>query len=117
MLFMILIKASKKSEAGNLPPIELREAMSRYNDELVKAGVRVMAKGLRPSSEGLRISFNHQGEAPVIEKGPFTDPKDTLAGFFLIEVQNKEEAIQWAMRVPDPQGYGEGQIELRQIYE
>lgn len=117
MLFMILIKASKKSEAGILPPIELREAMSRYNDELVKAGVRVMAKGLHPSSEGMRITFGLHGEASVIEKGPFAEPKDTLAGFFLIDVPSKEEAVKWAMQVPDPQGFGGGQIELRQVHE
>ena len=117
MLFMILIKASKNSEAGLLPPLELRDAMSRYNDELVKAGVRVMAKGLHPSSKGLRITFGLHGEASVIEKGPFAEPKDTLAGYFLIDVPSKEEAIKWVMRVPDPQGFGEGQIELRQVYE
>lgn len=117
MLFMILIKASKNSEEGLLPPLELREAMSRYNDNLVAAGVRVMANDLHPSSEGLRIIFGLHGEASVIEKGPFAAAKDTLAGFFLIDVPSKEEAVKWAMQVPDPQGFGEGQIELRQVYE
>ena len=117
MLFMILIKASKNSEEGLLPPLELREAMLRYKDKLVAAGVRVMAKGLHPSSEGMRITFGHQGDSPVVEDGPFAEVKDTLAGFFLIDVPSKEEAVKWAMQVPDPQGFGEGQIELRQVYE
>ena len=115
MLFMLIVKASKNSEAGNLPELELRDAMTKYNEELVKAGVRVMAKGLHPSSNGLRISYP-RGEEPVVTHGPFTESNDLIAGFILIDVESREEAIEWAMRMPDPQGHGEGQIELRQVF-
>ncbi|MGN7402515.1 YciI family protein [Cytobacillus praedii] len=114
MLFMLIVKASKNSEAGNLPNLELREAMTKYNEELVKAGVRVMAKGLHPSSNGIRLLYPKQGEKPVVTNGPFTE---AIAGFILIDVKSMEEAIDWAMRMPDPQGHGEGQIEVRQVIE
>jgi len=117
MLFMIIVKASKNSEAGNLPSPELREAMTKYNEELVKAGVRIMAKGLHPSSMGIRLSYPKQGEKPVVTDGPFSETNELIAGFILIDVKSKEEAIEWAMRMPDPQGHGEGQIELRQVIE
>lgn len=114
---MLIVKASKNSEGANLPNPELREAMTKYNEELVKAGVRVMAKGLYPSANGIRISYPKPGEEPVVTHGPFTESKDLMAGFILIDVKSREEAIEWAMRMPDPQGHGEGQIELRQVYE
>jgi len=116
MLFMLIIKASKSSEAGNLPSPKLMEAMTKYNEELVKAGVRVMAKGLHPSSNGIRLSFSKPGEMPVVTEGPFTETNELIAGFILIDVATREEAIQWAMRMPDPQGHEEGQIELRQVF-
>ena len=114
MLFMLIVKASKNSEAGNLPSPELMEAMTKYNEELVKAGVRVMSKGLHSSSKGIRISFPRPGEEPVVTEGPFTETQELIAGFILIDVKSRQEAIDWAMRMPDPQGFGEGQIELRQ---
>lgn len=117
MLFMLIVKASKNAEAGDRPSEALMEAMSQYNAELIKAGVRVMAKGLHPSSNGLRISFPVPGEKPVVTDGPFSETSDIVAGFILIEVNSREEAVQWAMKMPDPQGYGEGQIELRQVFE
>ena len=117
MLFMVIVKASKNSEAGNLPGEELREAMSSYNEELEKAGVRVMAKGLHPSSNGMWISYPEPGEKPVVTEGPFSETNELIAGFILIDVKSREEAIEWAMRMPDPQGHGEGQIELRQVFE
>lgn len=116
MLFMILVKASNNSEAGNLPSPELMGAMDRYNEELVEAGVRVMAKGLHPSSNGIRLSFPEHGGSPVVTEGPFTETKELIAGFILIDVKSRDEAIKWAMRMPDPQGHGEGQIELRQVF-
>ncbi|MDR4885991.1 YciI family protein [Fredinandcohnia sp. QZ13] len=116
MLFMLIVKASKNSEAGKLPSTELMEAMDKYNEELVKAGVRVMAKGLHPSSDGIRLSFPKPGEKPVVTGGPFTETKELIAGFILIDVNSRDEAIEWAMRMPDPQGHGEGQIELRQVF-
>ncbi|MDU5107025.1 YciI family protein [Clostridium sp.] len=114
---MLIVKASKNSEAGNLPSSELIKAMNKYNDDLVKAGVRVMAKGLKPSSNGIRISYPKLGEKPVVTEGPFTETKDLIAGFILIDVNSREEAVEWAMNMPDPQGYGEGQIELRQVFD
>ncbi|MEA3318637.1 MAG: YciI family protein [Bacillota bacterium] len=117
MLFMLIVKASTNSETGNRPNPELKAAMDRYNDELVKAGVRVMAKGLHPSSNGMRISYSEPGGEPVVTEGPFSEPNNLVAGFILIDVKSKEEAVEWAMRMPDPQGYGEGQIELRQVFE
>ncbi|WP_047013559.1 YciI family protein [Paenibacillus sp. IHB B 3415] len=110
-------KASKNSEAGNLPSPELRQAMTKYNEELVKAGVRIAAKGLHPSSNGIRLSYPVPGGDPVITDGPFTESEDLIAGFILIDVNSREEAISWAMRMPDPQGHGEGQVELRQVFE
>ncbi len=113
MLFILFVKASK---AGNHPSEALEEAMSQYNDALVTAGIRIMAKGLYPSDNGLRISFPNPGEAPVVTNGPF-DSDDLIAGFILIDVKSREEAVRWAMRMPDPLGHGEGEIELRQIFE
>ena len=117
MLFMLIVKASHNSENENKSNPQLEEAMTQFNRDLIKAGVRVMAKGLHPSSNGLRISFPIEGGEPVITEGPFKEPNDVIAGFILIDIKSKEEAIQWAMRMPDPQGYGEGQIELRQVFE
>lgn len=116
MLFMLIVKASSNSEGANLPSPELMVAMDKYNEELVTAGVRVMAKGLHPSREGMRISFLKPGEAPLVTPGPFLPSPEQVAGFILIDVKSKEEAIEWAMRMPDPQGHGEGQIELRQVF-
>lgn len=117
MLFMLIVKASKNSEGGNRPNEELNEAMRKYNEELVQAGVRVLAKGLHPSSNAMRISYLHPGEKPVVTDGPFTETKELIAGFILIDVNSREEAVEWAMKMPDPQGNGEGQIELRQVFE
>ncbi|MEN6635442.1 MAG: YciI family protein [Clostridiaceae bacterium] len=117
MLFMLLIKASVNSEAGHMPPEELQLAMRRYNEDLVRAGVRVMAKGLYPSADSIRISYPATQRAPIVTSGPFPVEGNLLAGFFLLDVVSKEEAVSWAMKAPDPQGFGEGQIELRQVYE
>ncbi len=117
MLFMILVKASKNSENNNRPRPDLEAAMDRYNEALIEAGVRVMAKGLHPSSEGLRLAYPQHNGRPVVIDVPLPNPSDIVAGFFLINVKSKEEAIEWAMKVPDPQGFGEGQIELRQVFE
>ena len=116
MLFALLVKASQNSEAGNLPSAELMDSMKKFNEELVAAGVRVLAKGLQPSSNGLRISFPRPGAAPVVTEGPFVEPGTLVAGFILIDVPSREQAVEWALRMPDPQGFGEGQIELRQVY-
>ncbi|MBN2879550.1 MAG: YciI family protein [Clostridia bacterium] len=117
MLFMLIVKASQNSEAGNLPSEELMEQMREYNQDLLKAGVRVMAKGLHPSSKGTRISYPAEGGEPEVVVGPFDNPSEIIAGFILIDVESEDEAMKWALRMPDPQGFGEGQIELRRIFE
>ncbi|WP_282940010.1 YciI family protein [Paenibacillus sp. RC67] len=117
MRFMMIVKATKDSEAGVMPSQELIEAMQRYNEELVKAGVLLAADGLQASSNAIRISYPEPGGKPKVIDGPFTEAKELIAGYTLIEVKSREEAIEWAMRMPDPHGYGEGQIELRQVFE
>ena len=116
MLFMLIVKASKNSEAGKLPPERLMQAMTKFNEELVQAGVRIMALGLHPSSNAIRVSYPIENGQAVVTTGPFPFTEELIAGFILIDVQSREEAVQWVMRMPDPQGYGEGQIELRQVF-
>ncbi|WP_274654805.1 YciI family protein [Paenibacillus humicola] len=117
MRFMMIVNATKDSEAGVLPSKELLDAMMKYNEELVKAGVLVAAEGLHPSSGAIRISYPVPGAKPKVIDGPFTEAKEIIAGFTIIEVNSKEEAVEWALRMPDPHGFGEGEIELRQIFE
>ncbi|MFD0695453.1 YciI family protein [Paenibacillus sp. GCM10027628] len=117
MRFMMIVKATKDSEAGVMPSQELFDAMARYNEELARAGVLVAAEGLHPSSSAIRISYPEPGGKPKVVDGPFTEAKELIAGFTLIDVKSREEAIEWAMRMPDPHGFGEGEIELRQVFE
>jgi len=117
MRFMMIVKATEDSEAGNPPSQELLDAMLKYNEELAKAGVLVAAEGLYPSSGAIRISYPVPDGKPKVIDGPFTEAKELIAGFTLIEVQSSEEAIKWAMRMPDPNGLGQGEIELRQVFE
>lgn len=111
----MIVKATTDSEAGVKPSKELLDAMLRYNEELARAGVLLAADGLQPSSDGIRLSYLETGAKPKITDGPFTESKEIIAGFTLIEVKSREEAIEWALRMPDPHGRGQGQIELRQI--
>jgi hypothetical protein len=116
MRFMMLIKATQESEAGVLPSPELVAAMGEFNEEMVQAGVLLAGEGLHPSSRGARIQFSG-GKRTVID-GPFAETKELIAGFWLIEVPSMADAIEWAMRVPDPMGEGkEAQIEIRQVFE
>ena len=117
MRFMMIVKATRDSEASQLPSPELIMAMQQYNEELIKAGVLVSGEGLHPSKDGIRISYPVPGGKPVVTDGPFTETKELIAGFWMIDVASREEAIQWALRAPDPHGYGEGQIELRPVFE
>ncbi|WP_054955721.1 YciI family protein [Paenibacillus dakarensis] len=117
MRFMMIVKATKDSEMGIPPKPELFEAMMRYNEELAKAGVLLAADGLHSSSNAIRISYLEPGGKPVVVDGPFSETKEIIAGYTLIEVSSREEAIEWAKRMPDPHGSGEGQIELRQVFE
>ena len=115
MRFLIIRKADEETEAGMKPSEELIEAMARYVEEMVKAGVMVSGDGLQPSSRGARISFS-DGK-PTVTDGPFTEAKELVAGFTLIEVASKEEAIEWMKRWPPIDGHGNVQLELRQVYE
>ncbi len=115
MRFMMMVRANQDTEAGIPPSPELIEAFMRYNEELARAGVLLAADGLAPSSSGIRIAFPEPGGKPKVIDGPFTEAKELIAGFTLIEVKSREEAIEWAMRMPDPHGFGEGVIELRQV--
>jgi hypothetical protein len=116
MKFMIIVKANKDSEAGKMPSEELLSAMGKYNEELMKAGVLLDLAGLQPSSKGARIRFSG-GKREVID-GPFTETKELIAGYWIIQVKSREEAVEWAKRVPAPHGEGqEGEIEIRQFFE
>jgi hypothetical protein len=117
MRFMMMVKANKDTEAGVMPDEKLIAAMMNYNQELTKAGVLLDLSGLQPSSKGARIKFSRGGERTVID-GPFTKTNDLIAGYWLIQVKSKEEAIEWAMRCSNPHGgEAEGEIEVRQLFE
>jgi len=116
MRFLMMVKANADTEAGVMPDEKLIAAMGKYNEELAKAGVLLDLSGLQPSSKGARIKFSG-GKRTVVD-GPFTEAKELIAGYWLIQVKSKEEAIEWAKRVPAPHGEGqEGEIELRQLFE
>ena len=114
MRFMILVKADKNSEAGVMPSTELLAAMGKYNEELAKAGVMLAGEGLHPSSKGARVKFS--GTKRLVVDGPFTEAKELIAGYWLIQVKSKAEAIEWVKRVPNPTGE-ESEIEIRQVFE
>lgn len=114
MRFMVMIKADETSETGVMPTEEELTAMGRYNEELVKAGVLLAGEGLHPSSKGARIKFT-DGKPTVID-GPFAEAKELIAGFWLIDVKSKEEAIEWMKRIPCTDGV-ETNVEIRQVFE
>lgn len=114
--FMIIVKASADSEAGVMPEEELLQAMADYHQELVKAGVLLDASGLQPTSKGARVFYD--GNTRMVSDGPFTETKELIAGYTLIQVKSKEEAVEWARRMPNPYGAGaKGYIELRRLFE
>lgn len=114
MRFMVMIKANADSEAGVMPSEKLLTEMGRYNEELVKAGVMLAGEGLQPSSKGARVKFS--GDKRMVVDGPFAETKELIAGFWLIQVRSKEEAIEWVKRCPNPTG-DVGEIEIRQVFE
>jgi len=114
MRFMILVKATKDSEAGVMPSQEMLTAMAGYHEQLAKAGVLLDGNGLRPSSQGWRIEYSG-GKRAVID-GPFTETKELIAGYTVIQVKSREEAVEWAKRMPNPH-LEDGTIEIRQMYE
>ena len=111
MRFMILVKANADSEAGVLPSTEELAEMGRYNEELVKAGVMLAGEGLHSSSRGARVKFS--GSERTVVDGPFAETKELLAGFWLIQVKSREEAVEWVRRIP----FREGEVEIRQVAE
>ncbi len=115
MRFMVLVKADKNSEAGVLPDEKLLADMTKYNEELVKAGVMLAGEGLQPSSKGVRIRFS--GDKRTVIDGPFAETKELVAGYWLMQVKSKEEVIEWVKRCPNPFPGTESEIEIRQVFE
>jgi hypothetical protein len=114
MRFMIIVKASPESEAGKMPSEKLLTEMGKFNEELVKAGVMLAGEGLHPSSKGARVRFS--GTKRTVVDGPFAETKELIAGFWLIQVKSKEEAIEWVKRCPNPME-SDSEIEIRQVFE
>jgi hypothetical protein len=114
MRFMIIVKASKNSEAGVMPSEEQLTAMGKFNEELVNAGVMLAGEGLHPTSKGARVRF--AGNKRTVIDGPFAETKDLVAGFWLWQVKSQEEAIEWVKRCPNPHE-GDAEIEIRQVFE
>jgi hypothetical protein len=114
MRFMVMVKATKDSEAGGPPSQEMMAEMMKFNEELVKAGVMLAAEGLQPSSKGARVKFS--GDKRTVTDGPFAESKELVAGFWLWQVKSMEEAIEWVKRCPNPMP-GDSEIEIRQVYE
>jgi hypothetical protein len=115
MRFMVIVKADRSSEAGELPDQQLLEEMGKYNEELAKSGVLLAAEGLQPSSKGARVRFS--GDQRIVIDGPFSNPKELVAGFWLIQVKSKAEAIEWVKRAPNPFPGIESEVEIRQVFE
>ena len=114
MRFMVIIKADARSEAGEMPSERLLTEMGKYNEELVKAGVMLAGEGLHPSSKGARVRFS--GNKRTVIDGPFPETRELIAGFWLIQVKSKEEAIEWVKRIPNPDGT-DTDVEIRQVFE
>ena len=116
MRFMVMVKATKDSEAGVMPDAKLLEDMTRFNEELVKAGVMQAGEGLQPSSKGARVKFTADNRRTVVD-GPFAETKELVAGFWIWKVRDRDEAIAWAKRCPSPFPGQECEIEIRQVFE
>jgi hypothetical protein len=114
MRVMVIVKATKDSEAGVLPSKELLEAMGKYNEELVKAGIMLAGEGLKPSSKGKRVRFS--GTKRTVLDGPFAETKELIAGYWIWQVRSMEEAVEWLKRCPNPMP-GESDVEIRPVYE
>jgi|ERR1051325_9407445 hypothetical protein len=114
MRFVVFVKANKDTEAGVMPTQQELADMGQFNEELVKAGIMLAGEGLHPSAKGARIKFS--GDKRTVVDGPFAETKELVAGFWIIQVKSKEEAIEWMKRCPNPTG-AEGELEIRQIFE
>ena len=111
MRFMVIVKADQRSEAGVMPTEKELADMAKFNEQLVKAGVMLAGDGLQPSSKGARVRFN--GDQRTVIDGPFTEAKELIAGFWILDVKSKDEVIEWVKRVP----FTEGEVEIRQVFE
>ena len=114
MRFVVMVKATKDSEAGKMPSTKLLEEMGQFNEKLVKAGIMLAGEGLHPSSKAVRVRFN--GDTRTVIDGPFAETKELVAGFWIWQVKSREEAIEWVKRCPNPHE-GESEIEIRQVFE
>lgn len=114
MRVMVLVKATKDSEAGIMPSTELLEAMGKYNEELVNAGILLAGDGLQPSSKGKRVAF--EGKKRTVIDGPFTETRELVAGYWMWQVRDMDEAVEWVKRCPNPMP-GPSEIEIRPLYE
>jgi hypothetical protein len=114
MRFVVMVKATKDSEAGKMPDTKLLEDMGKFNEELVKAGIMLAGEGLHPSSKGVRVRFD--GDSRTVIDGPFAETKELVAGFWIWQVKSLEEAIEWVKRCPNPHE-GTSEIEIRQVFE
>lgn len=115
MRFMVMVKATKNSETGVMPPPELFAEMGRFNEELINAGVMLAGDGLHPSSKGARVKFS--GESRTVVDGPFAETKELVAGFWIWKCDSLQEAIEWVKRCPNPMPGEDSEIEIRPIYE
>jgi hypothetical protein len=115
MKVMVIVKATKNSEAGKMPSVELLEAMGKFNEELVNAGVMLAGDGLQPSVKGKRVLFS--GSKRTVVDGPFAETKELVAGYWIWQVRSMDEAVEWARRCPDPMPDEEGILEIRPFYE
>jgi hypothetical protein len=115
MRFMVIVKADKNSEAGIMPDEKLLADMGKYNEELANAGVMLAGEGLHPSSRGKRVRFS--GSNRTVIDGPFSETKELIAGFWLIQAKSMEEAVEWVKRAPNPMPGTESEIEIRQVFE
>ena len=117
MRFMLIVKANADSEAGKMPPMELVQAMGKFNEEMAQAGVLLAGEGLQASSKGARVKFTPKGKPTVVD-GPFAETKELIAGFWLIDCKSKEEAVAWAMKSPMPHGPDQdSEIEVRRVFD
>jgi hypothetical protein len=114
MKVMVIVKATEDSEAGRMPSSELLEAMGKYNEQLVNAGIMLAGDGLKPSSQGKRVAFD--GPSRTVIDGPFAETRELVAGFWMWEVKDMSEAVEWVKRCPNPM-FGPSEIEIRPVYE
>jgi len=115
MRFMVIVKASPESEAGQMPSTELLTEMGKFNEELVKAGIMLAGEGLHPSSRGARVVFD--GDKRTVVDGPFTETKELIAGFWLLDVKSLEEVIEWVKKIPNDPNEPAHHVEIRQVFE